>query len=111
MAIVKIDRIASSSKAADPPTRRIFLAAVFLADHARDSRRFEPLAACRDVARRLQLNKLARTFAGHALLDMRRASRCRATSKRSGKRCRSPAVRGYEVCRMHGAPAVVEACV
>ena len=37
------------------------------------------------------------------LLDMRQALRCRATSKRSGKRCRSPAVRGYEVCRMHGA--------
>jgi hypothetical protein len=37
------------------------------------------------------------------LLDMRRASRCHATSKRSGKRCRSPAVKGYEVCRMHGA--------
>ena len=24
-------------------------------------------------------------------------------SKRSGKRCQSPAVKGYEVCRMHGA--------
>jgi uncharacterized protein YjcR len=34
---------------------------------------------------------------------MHLASRCRATSKRSGKRCRSPAVRGYSVCRMHGA--------
>ena len=31
------------------------------------------------------------------------ASRCRATSKRSGKPCRSPAVRGKAVCRMHGA--------
>src|SRR5271166_4544053 len=37
------------------------------------------------------------------LLDMRRALRCHAMSKRSGKRCRSPAVKGYEVCRMHGA--------
>jgi glucans biosynthesis protein len=37
------------------------------------------------------------------LLDMRRALRCRARSKRSGKRCQSPAVRGFEVCRMHGA--------
>ena len=36
-------------------------------------------------------------------LDMRRAKRCRATSKRSGKPCQAPAVRGYEVCRMHGA--------
>jgi len=38
----------------------------------------------------------------HAL-DMHRASRCRAKSKRSGKPCQSPAVRGYSVCRMHGA--------
>ncbi len=37
------------------------------------------------------------------LLDMHRAPRCRAKSKRSGKSCQSPAVRGYEVCRMHGA--------
>jgi hypothetical protein len=29
--------------------------------------------------------------------------RCRATSKRSGKPCRSPAVLGHSVCRMHGA--------
>ena len=31
------------------------------------------------------------------------APRCTATSKRSGKPCRSPAVRGWSVCRMHGA--------
>ena len=31
------------------------------------------------------------------------ALRCRATSKRSGLQCRAPAVKGYEVCRMHGA--------
>ena len=37
------------------------------------------------------------------LLDMHQALRCRARSKRSGKRCRSPAVRGHSVCRMHGA--------
>jgi hypothetical protein len=37
------------------------------------------------------------------LLHMHRALRCRAKSKRSGKPCRSPAVRGYSVCRMHGA--------
>ena len=37
------------------------------------------------------------------LLHMRQASRCRARSKRSGKPCLSPAVRGSEVCRMHGA--------
>ena len=34
------------------------------------------------------------------LLDMRRALRCHARSKRSGLQCRAPAVRG---CRMHGA--------
>ena len=37
------------------------------------------------------------------LLHMRQASRCRAKSKRSGLQCRAPAVRGYSVCRMHGA--------
>jgi hypothetical protein len=31
------------------------------------------------------------------------APRCKAKSKRTGKRCRSPAVNGYPVCRMHGA--------
>src|SRR5215831_18038587 len=29
--------------------------------------------------------------------------RCTARSKRSGERCRAPAVRGWRVCRMHGA--------
>lgn len=29
--------------------------------------------------------------------------RCRAHSKRTGKPCKSPAVRGCQVCRMHGA--------
>jgi hypothetical protein len=28
---------------------------------------------------------------------------CRARSKRSGLPCRAPAVRGWQVCRMHGA--------
>ena len=37
------------------------------------------------------------------LLDMQRAPRCRAKSKRSGERCRAPAVRGKAVCWMHGA--------
>ena len=31
------------------------------------------------------------------------APRCKAKSKRTGKRCRAPAVRGFRVCRMHGA--------
>ena len=34
---------------------------------------------------------------------MHQASKCHAKSKRSGFRCRSPAVRGASVCRMHGA--------
>ena len=35
-------------------------------------------------------------------LPMHQAPRCRATSKRSGKQCRAPAVTGRLVCRMHG---------
>ena len=31
------------------------------------------------------------------------APRCSARSKRTGKPCRAPAVRGWTVCRMHGA--------
>ena len=31
------------------------------------------------------------------------APRCRARSKRAGQPCRAPAVRGWKVCRMHGA--------
>ena len=36
-------------------------------------------------------------------LPVHRSPRCQAKSKRIGKKCRSPAVRGYNVCRMHGA--------
>ena len=31
------------------------------------------------------------------------APRCTATSKRSGQPCKAPAVKGWNVCRMHGA--------
>ena len=34
---------------------------------------------------------------------LNQAQRCRARSKRTGKPCRGPAVRGWAVCRMHGA--------
>jgi hypothetical protein len=34
---------------------------------------------------------------------MSTAPRCSATSKRSRQRCRAPAVRGWSVCRFHGA--------
>jgi glucans biosynthesis protein len=36
-------------------------------------------------------------------MPMHLSPRCRAKSKRSGKRCKSPAVAGWNVCRMHGA--------
>lgn len=36
-------------------------------------------------------------------LTMHLSPRCSARSKRSGKPCQSPAVRGHSVCRMHGA--------
>ena len=29
--------------------------------------------------------------------------RCKAKAKRSGKKCQQPAVKGYDVCRVHGA--------
>ncbi len=32
-----------------------------------------------------------------------KAPRCSATSKRTGKSCQAPAVRGWTVCRFHGA--------
>jgi hypothetical protein len=31
------------------------------------------------------------------------APRCQAVSKRTVQRCKAPAVRGFRVCRMHGA--------
>lgn len=38
-----------------------------------------------------------------AINPMHLAKRCRAHSKRTGLPCRSPAMRGWSVCRMHGA--------
>lgn len=34
---------------------------------------------------------------------MHRAPRCTAKSKRTGEPCKNPAVKGWSVCRMHGA--------
>lgn len=31
------------------------------------------------------------------------AQRCTAKAKQTGQRCKAPAVRGWQVCRMHGA--------
>ena len=39
----------------------------------------------------------------HKPSPMHQAKRCRARSKRSGKPCQAPAVKGWAVCRMHGA--------
>ena len=36
-------------------------------------------------------------------LPMHLSPRCSATSKRTGKPCQAPAVRGWAVCRFHGA--------
>jgi len=36
---------------------------------------------------------------------LQQAPRCSARSRRSGQRCRAPAVLGKAVCRMHGARA------
>jgi hypothetical protein len=39
----------------------------------------------------------------NAPLPFTLSPRCHATSKRSGLRCKAPAVRGHRVCRFHGA--------
>jgi hypothetical protein len=36
-------------------------------------------------------------------LPMHLSPRCSARSKRTSERCRAPAVRGWSVCRFHGA--------
>ncbi len=36
-------------------------------------------------------------------LPMHLSPRCSARSKRTGQRCRAPAVKGWTVCRFHGA--------
>lgn len=35
--------------------------------------------------------------------SFQKAPRCTATSKRTKERCRAPAMRGWKVCRFHGA--------
>jgi hypothetical protein len=37
------------------------------------------------------------------LMSITDAPQCTATSKRTGERCKGPAVRGWTVCRFHGA--------
>lgn len=36
--------------------------------------------------------------------------RCKAKSKRSGKQCKNYAIKGFEVCRMHGAKGGPKTC-
>ncbi len=37
------------------------------------------------------------------IYPFQKSPRCSATSKRTRERCRAPAVRGWAVCRFHGA--------
>ncbi len=39
----------------------------------------------------------------NSTLPMHQSPRCSARSKRTGERCRAPAVSGWSVCRFHGA--------
>ena len=39
----------------------------------------------------------------NAVYPFEKSPRCGATSKRTGERCKAPAVRGWTVCRFHGA--------
>jgi hypothetical protein len=39
----------------------------------------------------------------NAEYPFQKSPRCRATSKRTGRRCQAPAVKGWKVCRFHGA--------
>ncbi len=39
----------------------------------------------------------------NSTLPMHLSPRCSARSKRTGERCRAPAVTGWSVCRFHGA--------
>ena len=50
------------------------------------------------MANATRINPMNRT--GYAFDN---APRCTATSKRTGQPCQAPAVRGWRVCRFHGA--------
>jgi len=38
-----------------------------------------------------------------AMYPFQKSPRCKATSKRTGEPCMAPAVKGWAVCRLHGA--------
>ena len=52
-----------------------------------------------------RVNPMQLEWLQEQVLLMHAATRCSAKSKRSGCRCRAPAVKGRNVCRMHGARA------
>jgi len=58
------------------------------------------------VAKKTESNLMKRKKKGHnrnGKYAFQKAPRCTATSKRTRQRCKAPAVRGYNVCRFHGA--------
>ena len=65
----------------------------------RERRRPSHRRKCRDPGGALPKNQRINPMR----LPMHQAPRCKARSKRTGKPCQSPAVRGHSVCRMHGA--------
>ena len=55
------------------------------------------------MTRKSEPNPLKRTEPERAGYAFETAPRCTATSKRTRQRCKAPAVRGWNVCRFHGA--------
>ena len=74
--------------------------------------RFSPLAQSRPSRQRCTSRFFSRSWwrgrgtepkmSDNPMHRCNAAPRCSAKSKRTGMPCRSPAVRGYRVCRMHG---------
>ena len=52
------------------------------------------------MTRKVEANPMERERGEYAF---QKAPRCTAKSKRAGQRCKAPAVRGWKVCRFHGA--------
>jgi hypothetical protein len=55
------------------------------------------------MTRKSEPNPLERDQSQKSDYAFQKAPRCTATSKRTKQRCRAPAVRGWNVCRFHGA--------
>ena len=56
-------------------------------------------------SRRVTVVRFGGSLAGTPMnrYSFQKAPRCSATSKRTGNACQAPAVRGWAVCRFHGA--------